>query len=164
MKTFAPGIVALVAASLFATSALACVPMPRDTAAEIAQARAVFVGRVTAVQKIDADDCRVHLRRARIEPGMPGAEACEAFGLATLEQLHVVNGEIPAGPLIAGWNAHPLCYVGWTPTVGQTVLATLPTDPRLIGEGATVVVDPIDNNNLLVRVLLDLASLAHPAQ
>ena len=163
MKTFAPVAAALVATSLFATSALACVPMPRDTAAEIAQARAVFVGRVTAVEAGDAAACRSTLARARIEPGMPGANACEAFGRATLEALHTVKGEVPAAPLIVNWNAHPLCYVGWTPTLGQTVLATVPADPRFIGEDANVAVDPQDQNDLMVRAVLDLASKAHPA-
>ena len=164
MKTFAPGIVALVAASLFATSALACVPMPRDTAAEIEQARAVFVGRVTAVEAGDAAACRAHLVRARIEPGMPGANACEAFGRATLEALHTVKGEVPAAPLTVNWNAHPLCYVGWTPMVGQAVLATVPADPRFIGEDANVAVDPQDQNDLMVRALVNLASTAHSAR
>ncbi|WGM48874.1 hypothetical protein KOAAANKH_03788 [Brevundimonas sp. NIBR10] len=164
MKTFAPVAAALVAASLFATSALACVPMPRDTAAEIAEARAVFVGRVTAVEAGDAAACRAYLARARIEPGMPGATACEAFGRATLEALHTVKGEVPAAPLIVNWNAHPVCYVGWTPAVGQAVLATVPADPRFIGEGANVAVDPQDQSDLMVRALLDLASKARLAR
>ena len=164
MKTFAPVAAAFAATSLFATSALACVPMPRDTAAEIAQARAVFVGRVTAVEAGDAAACRADLARARIEPGMPGANACEAFGRATLEALHTVKGEVPAAPLTVNWNAYPLCYVGWTPMVGQTVLATVPADPRFIGEDANVAVDPQDQNDLMVRAVLDLASTAHPAR
>ena len=164
MKTFASGTAALVAASLFATSALACVPMPRDTAAEVAQARAVFVGRVTAVEAGDAAACRAYLARARIEPAMPGANACEAFGRATLEALHTVKGEVPAAPLVVDWSAHPVCYVGWTPVVGQTVLATVPADSRFIGEGANVAVDPQDQNDLMVRALLDLASEVRPAR
>ncbi len=158
-----PAIAAFAATSLFATSALACVPMPRDTAAEIAHARAVFVGRVTAVEAGDAATCRAGLTRARIEPGMLGANACEAFGRATLEALHTVKGEVPVVPLIVSWNAHPLCYVGWTPTVGQTVLATVPADPRFIGEDANVAVDPQDQNDLMIRTVLDLASKAYPA-
>lgn len=150
--------------SLFATSALACVPMPRDTAAEVAQARAVFVGRVTAVEAGDAAACRAGLARARIEPGMPGANACEAFGRATLEALHTVKGQVPAAPLIVNWNAHPLCYVGWTPMVGQTVLATVPADPRFIGDGGNVAVDPQDQSDLMVRAVLDLASEVRAAR
>ena len=160
MKTFAPVAAAFAATSLFATSALACVPMPRDTAAEVAQARAVFVARVTAVEAGDAAACRADLARARIEPGMPGANACEAFGRATLEALHSVKGEV----LVVNWNAHPVCYVGWTPTVGQTVLATVPADPRFIGEGANAAVDPQDQSDLLVRAVLDLAATAYPAR
>ncbi|WP_395649984.1 hypothetical protein [Brevundimonas sp.] len=162
MKTFASGTAALVAASLFATSALACVPMPRDTAAEIEQARTVFVGRVTAVEAGDVAACRAGLARARIEPGMPGATACEAFGRATLEALHTVKGEVSAAPLTVNWNAHPLCYVGWTPTFGQTVLATVPADPRFIGDGGNVAVDPQDQSDVMVSALLDLASKVHP--
>jgi len=159
-----PAVAVGLAATFFATSALACVPMPRDTAAEVAEARAVFVGRVTAVEAGDVAACRADLARARIEPGMPGANACEAFGRATLEALHTVKGEVPAAPLIVHWNAHPLCYVGWTPTVGQTVLATVPADLRFIGEGANVAVDPQDQNDLMVRALLDLSAKAYPVQ
>ena len=164
MRSRIPTIAISLAASLFATSALACVPMPRDTAAEIAQARAVFVGRVTAVEAGDAAACRAGLTRARIEPGMPGANACEAFGRATLEALHTVKGEVPAAPLVVNWNAHPVCYVGWTPAIGQAVLATVPADPRFIGKGANVAVDPQDQSDLMVHALLDLAATAYPAR
>ena len=151
-----PAIAVGLAATFFANSALACVPMPRNTAAELAQARAVFVGRVTAVEAGNAAACRADLARARIEPGMPGAYVCEALGRATLEALHTVKGEVPAAPVVVNWNAHPVCYVGWTPTVGQTVLATVPADPRFIGEDANVAVDPQDQSDVMVRAVLDL--------
>ena len=48
--------------------------------------------------------------------------------------------------------------------VGQTVLATVPADPRFIGEDANVAVDPQDQSDLMVRAILDLAAEAHPAR
>lgn len=134
---------AVTAAALFAAApALACMPMPPNGAYEIEQARAVFVARVTATERLPSQPCRRDLRRAGIRDGMPGANSCENFGTATLESLTIAKGaELVESPVEVNWNAHQFCDVGWAPAVGDVVVV-------LIGDGVS------QNNHAEVRAIL----------
>lgn len=125
-------IIAAAATAVFASApAWACVPMPPNGASEIERARAVFVARVTGVERLPNRPCERRLRRAGIRDGMPGADSCQNFGKATLDSVLVAKGEeLVQTPAQVDWNANPFCDVGWTPAVGDLVVV-------LIGDGVS---------------------------
>jgi hypothetical protein len=154
------------AALCVAAPAWACLPPPPNASYETQMARAAFVGRVVSVEQTDPAACIAAARARAAGPpfqGDPGERGCEAFGFATLEPAWIIKGEdIVTGPFRVAWNRTPFCAVGWTPEVGALAVAMVPEDGTTLREGATAVVEGIQQGDLLFQIILELVAEIQP--
>jgi hypothetical protein len=159
-------ILGLAAAGLaLAAPAMACVSTTTNASNDTENAGAVFVGRVTSVERTDPAECIAAARnRASMNlPGDPGERACEAFGFATLEPAWIIKGEeVVRGTYRFSWNQLGFCSVGWTPEVGTLAIAMIPQDARTLREGVTATVEGAHQSDPLFRIILELVAEIQP--
>lgn len=149
-----------------AAPAWACIPPPPNASYETSVARAVFVGRVVAIEQTDPAACIADARARSAGPpfqGDPGERGCEAFGFATLEPAWIIKGEdIVTGPFRVAWNRTPFCAVGWTPEIGALAVAMVPEDATILPEGTTAAVEGIQQGDLLFKIIIELVGEIQP--
>jgi hypothetical protein len=149
-----------------AARTFACVPRPADASREVQYAKAVFVGRVVAVEQSDPSACiaAARSRQPILYPGYDAGEAeCEAFGWATLDPIRFIqNDGAVSGPFRVTWNSMVSCGTGWVAEVGELAIAIVPREEGPDNEGPTAYVNGALQYDPLVRTILDLVESSSP--